>query len=111
MDIIFQSTRFQAECNDQRQLIKRQGAEQARRITLRLTALRVASCLEDMRRVPGRCHELRGDRAGVLSLDLTHPYRLLFTPAHDPLPLKPDGGLDWATITAVTIIGVEDTHD
>lgn len=111
MDIVFRSARFQAECNDQRQLIKRYGAEQARRITLRLTALRVASCLEDMRHLPGRCHELRGDRAGVFSLDLTHPYRLLFTPAHDPLPTKLDGGINWAAVTAVTIIGVEDTHD
>jgi len=111
VDIIFESTRFHGECNDQRQLIKRHGAEQAKRITLRLTALRAARCLEDMRHAPGRCHELRGDRAGVLSLDLTHPYRLLFTPAHNPLPLKPDGGLDWAAVTAVTIIGVEDTHD
>ena len=37
-------------------------------------------------------------------------YRLLFEPAHDPLPRKPDGGLDWAGVTAIRILGVEDYH-
>jgi len=57
-----------------------------------------------------RCHELKGDRTGQLSLDLDHPYRLIIEPAHDPIPRKPDGGLDWNKVTAVMIVGVEDTH-
>lgn len=67
--------------------------------------------LEVMRRLPGRCHELKGELAGILSLDLRHPYRLLFEPADEPVPVKPDGGLDWAGVTAVRILGVEDTHE
>jgi proteic killer suppression protein len=47
-----------------------------------------------MRSLPGRCHELHGDRAGELSLDLDHPYRLLFRPTADPGPGS-GGGLDW----------------
>ncbi|MFP4441147.1 MAG: hypothetical protein ACLFVO_28250 [Chloroflexaceae bacterium] len=43
-------------------------------------------------------------------MDLDHPYRLLFVPANDPIPRKDDGGLDWASITAIEIIEVEDTH-
>lgn len=38
-------------------------------------------------------------------------YRLIFEPANDPIPLKEDGGLDWKNITAVNIIGIEDTHE
>jgi proteic killer suppression protein len=64
-----------------------------------------------MRHVPGRCHEVVGNRAGQLSLDLDHPYRLIFEPANDPIPRKDDGGLDWTKVTAVIIIGVEDTHE
>jgi hypothetical protein len=56
-----------------------------------------------------RCHELHGDRSGQLSLDLDHPYRLLFRPAGDPEP-GPGGGLDWAAVRAVVVIGIEDTH-
>jgi hypothetical protein len=64
-----------------------------------------------MRSLPqARCHELKGDRAGQLSVDLVHPYRLIFEPTV-PVPRKPDGGIDWKLVTAVTIIGVEDTHE
>ncbi len=64
-----------------------------------------------MRNLPGRCHELLYDRAGQLSLDLDRPYRLIFAPAHEPIPVKSDGGLDWKEVTAIKILGVEDTHE
>lgn len=51
------------------------------------------------------------EKAGVLSLDLRHPYRLLFEPADEPVPRKPDGGLAWSRVIAVRILGVEDTHE
>lgn len=40
--------------------------------------MRAAPTLEAMRNLPGRCHELRGNRGGQLSIDLDGPYRLLF---------------------------------
>lgn len=91
--------------------MRKHGAIRAKRIRQRLDDLRAAEVLEDMRHVPGRCHELKGDRAGQLSLDLDHPYRLIFEPANAPVPTKEDGGLDWTKVTAVIIIGVVDTHD
>ena len=45
------------------------------------------------------------------SANLDHPYRLIFRPAEEPVPVKEDGGLDWARVTAVVIIGIEDTHE
>jgi len=59
---------------------------------------------------PNRCHELTGNRKGTISIDLDGPYRLLFEPINDPLPTLPDGGLDWGGVTAIKILGVEDTH-
>lgn len=111
MDIIFSSSKFEEECNNQRLLQKRYGADRAKRLRRRLDDLRAANILEDMRNLPGRCHELLGDRAGQLSIDLDHPYRLIFEPANEPIPTKPDGGLDWKQVTVVKIIGVEDTHE
>lgn len=64
-----------------------------------------------MRNLPGRCHELRGDRACQVSLDLRGQYRLLFVPVHDPIPRMSNGGMSWTQVTAIEIIGVEDTHD
>ena len=111
MDIVFKNKKLEKECNDQRLLEKNHGADRAKRIRRRLDNLRAANVLEDMRNLPGRCHELRHDRALQLSLDLDHPYRLIFEPANEPIPTKPDSGLDWNKVTAVRILGVEDTHE
>jgi plasmid maintenance system killer protein len=111
MDIVFKDDKFEKECNNQRLLEKNQGAVRAKRIRRQLDDLRAADVLEDMRNLPGRCHELLYDRAGQLSLDLDHPYRLIFEPANESIPTKPDGGLDWKNVTAVKILGVEDTHE
>jgi len=85
--------------------------QRAKLIRRRLDDLRAAANLEVMRNLPGRCHELKGDRAGQLSLDLDGPYRLIFCPEHDPVPIKNDGGLDWSQVTTVVMIEVVDTHD
>lgn len=80
----------------------------------RMQELRAAQSLGDLLPPysgPGRCHELTGNRAGQLSLDLDHPYRLVFEPAHESRPWRPEGGLDWSRVTSVRILGVEDTHE
>jgi len=110
VDISFRTNRLRDDCNDQRRLKGRYGADMAKVISRRLDDLRAARILEDMRNLPGRCHELRGDRAGQLSLDLRGPYRLLFMPAHNAVPRMPDGGMNWTQVTAVEITEVEDTH-
>jgi plasmid maintenance system killer protein len=111
MIIVFEDRKFEKQCNNQSKLIKVQGAFRAKKIRLRLDDLKAALTLEDMRNAPGRCHELHGNLADHLSLDLDHPYRLLFIPDQDPMPRKEDGGLDWTQVIAVKIVGVRDTHE
>lgn len=92
-------------------MVRTYGDRCAKLIRRRLDELRAANSLEYIRYLPqARCHELKGKYAGKLSVDLEHPYRLLFRPANEPIPQKADGGLDWAGVSAVEIIGVEDTH-
>jgi plasmid maintenance system killer protein len=111
MEIRFASGKFAREANDSRQLVRTYGDRRAKLIRRRLDELRAAESLADLRNLPGpRCHELRGDRKGQISVDLDHPYRLLFTPA-EPVLYRTDGGLDWDRIESVVILGVEDTHD
>lgn len=87
------------------------GPERAKQLRKRLAQLRAAEVLADMRRLPGaRCHALRGDRKGRLSVDLDGPYRLIFAPADEAPPAGPDGTLDWDRVTAVVLIGIVDTH-
>ena len=111
MDIYFTDKKFEKQCNQHSLLDRKQGQNRANRIRQRLDDLRAANSLHDMKFLGGRCHELRGDRSGQLSLDLDHPYRLIFVPGNNPIPRLEDGGLDWKQITSVQIIGIEDTHD
>jgi proteic killer suppression protein len=59
---------------------------------------------------PHRCHELTNNLKGKLSVDLDHPYRLLFRPTNVPLPMRAQGGLDWSQITSIEIVEIKDTH-
>lgn len=113
MEISFTSKKLQKACNSDAELLRQYGKNCARKIRIRLDDLAAASTLQAFRPptgLAGRCHELVGDRQGQLSLDLEHPLRLIFVPAGEGVQRKPDGGLDWNSVTAVEIIGVEDTH-
>jgi proteic killer suppression protein len=46
-----------------------------------------------------------------LAVYLDGPWRLIFEPANDPVPKKPDGGLDWTQVTVIRILEVRDYHD
>ena len=106
----FEDADFAETCRQERELRKRHGVVRAKKIGQRLATLRAAQTLADMRDLPGRCHELHADLARHLTLDLDHPYRLLFRPTGDP-GTGAGGGLDWVAVTAVTVIGIVDTHD
>lgn len=111
MDIIFKNKAFERECNRQDLLVKHHGQNRAKLIRRRLDDLHAAGNLLVMRQLPGRCHELKGNRAGQLSIDLDGPYRLIFRASNNPVPTKPDGGLDWAQVTEIEILSLEDTHE
>ena len=111
MDVFFRSKKFQKVCNSERDMLCEFGKKQSQKLKQRLMELRAAASLEEISRVPPpRCHALTGDRKGQLSVDLDHPYRLIFIPANDPVPIKPDGGLDWSQVTSVELLEIADTH-
>jgi len=92
-------------------LRRKWGAEQAKMIARRITQLEAAENLATLLSLPQmRAHELSGDRAGQISLDVKHPYRLIIVPDHEETPRKSDGGLNWKRITKIKVLGVEDTH-
>jgi len=59
---------------------------------------------------PERRHQLSGRQKNQFAIDVIHPYRLVFEPNHDPVPVTHDGGIDVARVTAITIVGVIDYH-
>jgi plasmid maintenance system killer protein len=111
MVVFFQSKKLQKICSSQKEMLKAFGAPRARKLQQRLMELNAADNLSHIARVPPpRCHQLTGNRQGQLSVDLDHPYRLLFIPAHNPIPVKADGGLDWEQVTEIEIVEIADTH-
>ena len=111
MELFFRSNKIQKICNDEKKMLAELGKQRAGKLKQRLAELHAADSLTQISRVPPpRCHELTGDRKGQLSVDLGHPYRLIFIPANDPVPERPDGGLDWDRVTEVEIVEIADTH-
>jgi proteic killer suppression protein len=111
VDIVFKTKQLEKACNDERLAQKKWGKPQAAVLARRLDDLRAAQTLEVLRSLPGGLHELKGNRAGQLALDLKGGDRLIIEPAHEPPPAKADGGLDWKQVTAVRIVEVVNYHD
>ncbi len=117
MNISYKNKKIEKEFNEEKRLIKNYGPKQTKRIQARQKAIRAAASLYDFwppKSGPEKCHELaegKRKKEFQLSMDLAQPYRLIFIPNHAPVPIKEDGGLDWERVTAVKILGVEDTHD
>lgn len=111
MIVRFRSRSLEKSCVDDRSRQREFGAERAKKLRARLSALLAARCLEDLRNTPGRFHALTGDRAGTYALDLDGPYRLIFEPVIDPSAASaPGGATDLQKITVVRVISIEDYH-
>lgn len=113
MEVSFRVRKLGERCCNMQQLQQAYGEKQAKLIARRLAVLRAATNLGEFwpaYKQPERCHELKGSRAGQLAMDLVHPSRLIFKPAHTPVPQRPEGGLDWHQVTAIQIMGVEEDY-
>jgi plasmid maintenance system killer protein len=111
VQVTYANRRLERSCASQPMRARKWGPENARRLGSRLQELKAAETLDDMRTLPqARAHELRGDRKGQISLDLSHPYRLIVIPADANSATRPDGGLDWSKVEAVVVLEVTDTH-
>ena len=113
MDIKFATTKLKKELSEEKAMIKAHGSLRTKKLKIVMAMLRAAPTLAIFAppmSPPHRCHELTGNRKGQLTVDLDHPYRLVFRANHDPLPVRSEGGLDWKQVTAIEIIEIEDTH-
>ncbi|MCY4572308.1 MAG: killer suppression protein [Gemmatimonadetes bacterium] len=109
MEVRFATSQLQKTMSGSSTLNRRFGDIGARKIRTRLSQLEAADSLADLRSLPGRWHELTGDRAGHLAADLHQPFRMVLRPA-EPVPRTDDGSLDWARVTTVIITEIADYH-
>lgn len=111
MRISFKNKKLCKQLTQSKELYKL-GSHRAKLVQRRLSEIQAADTLTVLKSLPGpRLHPLKNNRLGQLSVDLDHPYRLIFVPNHDPIPRLKSGGMNWDAVTAITIIEITDTHE
>lgn len=110
MDITFATKKLELLANNFTKCQAKMGTHRAKLLQKRLNALYIAKTLEDVREIPGRFHELTGDRKGQWACDLDQPYRLIFEPHEQPIPTDASGKYIWIEIKGVEIIEVTNYH-
>jgi proteic killer suppression protein len=110
VEIVFKDKQLQKFAEDVALCRRKLGANCGNILLKRLHSLYIAVTLEDVRYLPGRFHELIGDRKGQWACDLEHPKRLIFQPSEQPIPTNKQGAYDWSAIKSVEIIEIVDYH-
>jgi len=110
MEITFADKKLNKIVNDDRKLVKEFGKLRATKLRARLTQLKFAKTLEDVRYLPGNYHELIGDRKGQWACDLDQPNRLIFEPHENPIPVNEYGQYIWIKILGVDILEIVNYH-
>ena len=108
--MLFADPKLEEACESRRALDRRFGTR-APVLARRLTSLRNAPVLSDLRNVPGRFEQLRGDRRRQFSMRLDGALRVVFEVANDPLPRLASGDVDLERVTVIRILEVVNYHD
>lgn len=111
MEVSFASRKLQKVCESEKALRRAYGNDGAKKVMSRVSDLRAVATLEDMRNLPGRCHELAGDRAGQLAIELARGRRLVIAPTNGWPSGKAGGAHVWGKIDAVQVLEIADYHD
>ena len=87
------------------------GAIIAKKMFLRLASIAVAESFEDLRTMPGKFHELTGNRKGQWAASLDANHRLVLAPKHEAI-CSNDGSerIDWTKSTIAVILEIVDYH-
>ena len=108
MKITFLNNEIESLCANEGLAKKKYGTVVAKKLAQRLVELFAAECVSEL--IAGHPHPLIDNRAGQFSMRLDGAYRLIFASTNQPPPTSPDGGIDWNSVTKITILSVEDYH-
>ncbi|GEP97404.1 type II toxin-antitoxin system RelE/ParE family toxin [Chitinophaga cymbidii] len=110
MNITFADRKLGKLITNDRRLDQALGKIRADKLRLRLAQLQAAETLEDVRYLAGGYHQLKNDRKGQWACDLDQPYRLVFKPHEDPIPMNDNGQCTWIEITGVEVLEIVNYH-
>lgn len=114
MIIKFKSPKLESFLMNSKKMRGKYGPRATDNFQNQYSFLEIADNLTTYGMVERSCHELKGARKFQLAVDLNESHgrgglRLIFEPIQ-PIPTKPDGGLDWNKVTGITILKIEDYH-
>ncbi|MBS7548309.1 type II toxin-antitoxin system RelE/ParE family toxin [Dietzia massiliensis] len=95
MDVEYATKKLERTCNSSRLLKKEFGAPAGKAVEKRIVQLRTADCMDDLKYVTGKWHEMSGDLKGEWAAHLTPNWRIVVVPV----------GND-----AVQVVRIEDYH-
>lgn len=110
MIITFADRNLRKYANDNKLAIKKMGVKQAKIYQKRLDDMATALSFGDLKFLPGRFHQLTGNRKDCWACDLDHPYRLVFEPAVNPIPKDTDGKQMLNSINSLEVLEVTNYH-
>ena len=88
LNVVYKNRNLQKVCTNTDAASKKYGIRMAQVIRTRIGQIKIAKNTEEMLYLRlGRCHALKGDRAGQYAMDLVHPYRLIFEQIGDVIQI------------------------
>ena len=109
MQVRFSSERLQKLLSDDKAMTKKYGKDASRTVSIRLAHLVAVSNVAELLQMPGRWHQLLGNRSGQLAADISKSFRLIITSTRNP-PTTAAGSIDWKRVEAVTVLELVDYH-
>lgn len=110
MIITFADRNLRKYANNNKLAIKKMGVKRAKIYQKRLDDMAAALSFADLTFLPGRFHQLTGNRKDKWACDLDHPYRLVFEPSVVPIPKDADGKQILISINSLEILEVINYH-
>ena len=106
MQVVYADKELARCAGDKAYAVRKMGQRRADAYMDRLNDLRGAATLEDLKGVPGRYHELTGNRAGQWACDLDQPYRLIFKSTNE----GPVAQIVWANERVAKMLEIVNYH-
>lgn len=110
MEVTYKNKHLQKCAEDETYSVRKLGPVRSEKYLQRIGDLMDAKTLEEVRNLPGNYHELSANRKGQWAVSLDGPYRLIFAPHENPIPVDENGKYVWIEIKGVEIEDIENYH-
>ena len=108
LELAFETKTLRDLCEKEEKARRELGPEVAEKLKHRLADLRAAESVQDL--VIGRPRETQCANPGCFVIDLADGCSLAFCANHRKVPLLTSGGVDWAKVSRVKILRIENAH-